>query len=189
MPMAVIYGSSSDYWKFDGAATIHQRRQIMKVAALVGAIVLVTSVKADAQVDQLYGTWRLLSWTRQVVATGESVDSFGKAPNGFLTYGRDGRMSAIIVRANRLRPADLAKLTDQERAELYKTMVAYAGTFKVDGARVIHNVDISWSENWTGTAQVRNFRIDGRKLIISVDPQVGVDGQKVTSVLMWEKVE
>ncbi|SRR6266571_1577430 len=161
----------------------------MKIAALVGAIFLATSVNAIAQVEQLYGTWRLLSWTRQVVGTGESANIFGKAPQGFLSYGRDGRMSAIIVRENRSKPTDLAKLTEKEQAELFKTMVAYAGTFKVDGSRVVHNVDVSWNENFTGTAQVRNFRIDGRRLTISVDPQVGVDGQKVTAVLTWEKVE
>jgi GNAT superfamily N-acetyltransferase len=33
-----------------------------------------------------------------------------------------------------------------------KTMVAYAGTIKVEGTRVLHNVDISWNENWTGSA-------------------------------------
>jgi hypothetical protein len=161
----------------------------MKAAALVGVLVLVTSLSANAQVEQLYGTWRLVSYTRNVVGTGESVDIFGKAPHGFLTYGRDGRMSAIIVGENRPKPSDLAKLTDQERAELFKTVIAYAGTFKIEGSRATHNVDISWNENWTGTAQVRNFRLEGRRLIISTDPQIGVDGRQVTSVLTWEKAQ
>jgi len=161
----------------------------MKAAALVGVLVLATSLGANAQVEQLYGTWRLLSYTRTVVGTGESVDIFGKAPHGFLTYGGDGRMSAIIVGENRPKPSDLAKLTDQERAELFKTVIAYAGTFKVDGSRVTHNVNISWNENWTGTVQVRNFRLEGRRLIISTDQQIGVDGRQVTSVLTWEKAQ
>ncbi len=160
----------------------------MKAATLVGILILATSLTADAQVsEELYGAWRLVSWTRQVVGTGESADLFGKAPHGFLNYGRDGRMFAIIVKENRPRPTDLAKVTDQERAELFKTMVAYGGTFKVDGGRVVHNVDISWNESWTGTAQVRNFRIEGRRLIISIDPYIGLDGRQITSVLTWEK--
>lgn len=139
--------------------------------------------------EELYGTWRLVSYTRQVVGTAESADLFGKAPHGFLNYGRDGRMIAIIVKENRPKPADLAKMTDQERAELFNTVIAYAGTFKVDGSRVVHNVDISWNENWTGTAQVRSLRLEGRRLIISADPQIGVDGRSVTPVLTWEKVQ
>lgn len=162
----------------------------MKVAMLVGILAIATSFSAKAQVgEDLYGTWRLLSWTRQVAGTGESADLFGKAPHGFINYGRDGRMFAIIARENRTKPADLAKLTDQERAELFKTFVAYAGTFKINGGRVVHNVDISWNENWTGTAQVRNFKIDGKRLTISIDPYVGADGARVTSVLTWEKVQ
>ncbi|HSB71047.1 MAG TPA: lipocalin-like domain-containing protein [Candidatus Methylomirabilis sp.] len=162
----------------------------MKAATLVGVLVLAMSFSANAQVsEELYGTWRLVSFTWQVVGTGESSDLFGKAPYGFLNYGRDGRMFAIIVKENRPKPADLAKITDQERAELFRTVIAYGGTFKVDGSRVVHNVDISWNENWTGTAQVRNFRIEGRRLIISVDPQVGTEGKLITAVLTWEKLQ
>jgi hypothetical protein len=112
---------------------------------------------ADAQAESLYGTWRLLSNPRELVATGERVDIFGQAPQGFITYGRDGRMSAIIVGDNRPKPPDLAKLTDQERAELFRTMAAYAGTFKVEGTRVLHHVDISWNENWTAPSRSAAF--------------------------------
>ncbi len=51
-----------------------------------------------------------------------------------------------------------------------------------------HHVDISWNQSWTGTAQVRNFQVEGRKLTITVDPQVGFDGRRSTAVLTWEKV-
>ena len=161
----------------------------MKSATLVGILMLAASLHANAQVEQLYGTWRLLSWTREVVVTGEKVDVFGKAPHGVLSLGRDGRMLVLIVRDNRAKPADLAKMTDQERADLFKTMAAYGGTFKVEGSRLVTNVDISWNENWTGTLQPRTFKIDGRKLFFSVDPQIGVDGRQVTVVLTWEKVQ
>ena len=162
----------------------------MKAAALVGILVIATPFSANAQVaEELYGTWRLVSFTWQVVETGESSDLFGKAPHGFINYSRDGRMFAIIVSENRPKPTDLAKMTDQERAELFMTVIAYAGTFKVEGSRVVHNVDISWNENWTGTAQVRNFQIERRRLTISVDPQVGTEGKLITAVLTWEKVQ
>ena len=93
--------------------------------------------------------------------------------------------SETIVRS----PPDLAKLTDQERAELFRTMAAYAGTFKVEGTRVLHHVDISWNENWTGSVQVRSFRLEGRRLIITGGPQIGPDGREVIAVLTWEKVD
>ena len=114
------------------------------------ALLSATGCRAVGNED-LYGTWRLLSFTRRVVATGEMSDLLGKAPHGFLSYGRDGRMSAILAKDGRPKPADMAKLTGEERAELFSTMIAYAGTFTIDGKTVTHHVDISWNENLTGT--------------------------------------
>jgi hypothetical protein len=62
------------------------------------------------------------------------------------------------------------------------------GTFEVVGSQVMHKLDISWNEAWTGTTQRRNFRIDGSRLTIQVSPQIGVDGRRSTAVLIWDKV-
>lgn len=142
-----------------------------------------------SKVDQLCGTWRLVSWTRQIIETGETVAPFGKAPTGFLSYSRDGRMSGCMVSDHRPKPKDLAKISDQERAELFNTVVAYGGTFEVVGNQVVHTVDISWNETWTGTTQRRDFNIDGNRLTITVGPQIGVDGRRSTAVLIWTKVQ
>jgi hypothetical protein len=151
---------------------------------------LLIPLGAYAQVEEMYGTWRLVSFTRDVLDTGERTDIFGKAPHGFLAYSRDGRFMAIIVKENRAKTTDLGKLTDADRAELFKSLIAYGGTFKVDGNRLTHNVDISWNEAWTGTPQGRAFRIEGRKLTISTDPAPSVlDGKRVTAVLVWEKIQ
>ena len=73
---------------------------------------------------------------------------------------------------------------------MFRSVVAYAGTFTVEGSRVVHNVDISWNENFTGTAQVRNFRIDGRTLTIRTDPAMTpIDGKQATFEVIWEKVQ
>jgi len=140
--------------------------------------------------EQLYGTWKLVSFTRISAATGERTQAFGKQPSGYLTYTRDGRMIAIVVKESRARLPDISKATDKERAELFNTMLAYAGRFTVDGSRVIHHVDISWNEAWTGTEQVRNITLEGRKLFIRSDPQAsGFDGSQVSAELEWEKVQ
>jgi hypothetical protein len=163
----------------------------MNTAKAIGTLILLTSTSVwSTEVEELYGTWRLVSFTRQVVTTGEKTDIFGKAPRGFLSYSRDGRMYAILVREERPKPADLANMTDQERTELFKTLIAYGGTFKFDGKAVTHQVDISWNENWTGTAQVRNARLEGRLLYITTNPQPSsMDGKPAISVLTWEKIQ
>ena len=161
------------------------------IKLLVGALTMLMSFSSVAAgSEELYGTWRLVSFTGQDVATGVKTDTFGKAPRGFLSYGRDGRMSALLVKDERPKPTNLAKVTNEERAELFKTMIAYAGTYSVDGNVVTHQVDISWNANWTGTSQVRNIKLAGRKLYITTNPQPSViDGKPIIGVLEWEKVQ
>jgi len=161
-----------------------------KNVGVVLLVVLMSMSAWGAGSEDLYGTWRLVSYTQEILATGEKIDIFGKAPRGFLHYSRDGRMSAILVKAERPKPIDLVKMKDEERVELFKTLVAYGGTFTFDGKTVTHRVDISWNENWTGTAQVRNIRLEGRKLYISTNPMPRPeDGRPIIAVLTWEKIE
>jgi hypothetical protein len=139
--------------------------------------------------EDLYGTWRLVSDVRQDVETGAKTDNFGKHPQGFLSYARDGRMSAIEVAELRPKPMDLSKLADTDRAMLFKTMLAYAGTFSFDGKVVTHHVDVSWNNNWTGTDQVRNVRLEGNRLYITTNVQPStIDGKPTIGILTWEKV-
>jgi Lipocalin-like domain len=162
----------------------------MSITAVVSGVLVAMSLNAGSGGERLVGTWRLVSYARKVVASGETTELMGKAPQGYLSYGRDGRMSVIIVRDERPKPADIAKLTDQERAELFKTLIAYAGTYTFDGKTVTHHVDISWNQLWTGTDQVRNARLEGRRLHITTNPQPSsIDGQVSVTALTWEKVE
>lgn len=160
------------------------------LAILVGTLVLLTSIHAGAGNEELYGTWRLVSYAQTILATGETTEIFGKTPRGFVNYGRDGRMMVLIVKDERQKPADLAKMTDQERAELFKTMVAYGGTYTLEAMTITHHLDISWNEIWTGTDQVRNIKFDGRKVILSTNPQPrSQDGKVAVSIATWEKLE
>jgi hypothetical protein len=153
-------------------------------------LVLLISTTVLAGDEQLYGTWRLVSFTRTVLATGETTDIFGKSPHGFISYARDGRMFFLAVSDNRPKPADLAKMTDQERVELFKSMYAYGGTYTYDGKTITHHVDISWNENWTGTDVVREVKVDGNRLSVSTVPAPSaIDGKLVTAVLTFERVQ
>jgi hypothetical protein len=80
--------------------------------------------------------------------------------------------------------------TDAERIELYSGLSAYAGRYSIEGDLVSHHVDASWNQSWTGTVQVRQFRIDGQYLYIRTLPDKNpVTGKHSTSVLVWVKVE
>jgi hypothetical protein len=68
-------------------------------------------------------------------------------------------------------------------------MVAYAGTYTLGDRQVIHHIDISWNQGWTGTDQVRFFDLDGDTLTITTAPyRSHQDGKVGRSILVWDKV-
>jgi len=161
-------------------------RILLLVAAFFASRLFASAFEAS----DLYGTWQLVTATRVIVATGERTNAFGPAPQGYLTYGQDGRMSAIIVDTTRRKPADRAIITDGERVALHKTMLAYAGTFSVEGSTVHHCVDISWNENYTGTNLVRHVRLEGDTLYLTTEPQPNpVDGKVNVVYLKWVRLK
>jgi Lipocalin-like domain len=126
---------------------------------------------------------------REVTATGEKTNQMGERPAGYMSYSADGRMHAIMTADNRIKP-EAANPTDEQRVKLHQSMFAYAGTYTVLADKVIHHVDISWNEAWTGTDQVRFFKLDGNLLTITTAPNKSViDGREGRSVLVWEKVK
>jgi len=135
------------------------------------------------------GTWKLQSFKTQDIETGQTTGPYGAHPTGYLSYGSDCRMYAIIVREARKPPAGLVA-TDAEKIELFGGLLAYAGTYTINGDKVSHHVDTSWNEAWTGTTQVRQFKIEGSSLQIrSMPARNPRDGRQTTAVLIWTKVQ
>jgi hypothetical protein len=157
----------------------------MNPAILASAALLL--IASTPKPEQLWGTWRLLSFARTV--EGQTTEVFGGAPHGYINYGRDGRMLVLLVKAERPKAEDVVKLTDAQRAELFKTMVAYGGTYTFDGEKVVHHIDVSANEVWTGTDQVRHVRLEGNRLVLTTDPgPSSFDGKIGVGVLTFERV-
>ena len=98
-------------------------------------------------------------------------------------------MYAILIKENRKAPAALVP-TDAERVDLYGGLVAYAGAYTIEGDKVSHHIDASWNQAWTGTTQVRQFRIDGNTLHIRTLPaKSAITGRQSVSELVWTKVQ
>jgi hypothetical protein len=143
----------------------------------------------DAGENPFLGTWKLKSFVREVLATGEKDNQFGEHPSGYLSYSADGRMYAIATADNRLNPDDVAP-TDEEGVKLHQSMFAYAGTYSVEGEKVTQHVDISWNQAWNGTDQIRCYTLEGNTLTIKTPPYKSpIDGREVQAVAAWDKVK
>ena len=138
--------------------------------------------------DEIYGSYKLISSSRKLLDSGQ-VETFPKE-QGYITYGRDGRMQVLIVRGNRPKAESVEKLTDQQRTELFRSLTAYGGTYKFDGKSVEHHIDISWNEVWTGTTQIREVKKEGDRVILTTRPApFAADGKMSVVTLEWEKLK
>jgi hypothetical protein len=152
------------------------------------ALVPVLSFCGHAAESDLYGTYRLVSTVTEMADTGQIETETNES--GFITYGSDGRMSVLIVRGARPKPASLATMTDQQRADLFRTMVAYAGTYKFDGKTVEHHIDISANEIFTGTIFRRMVKREGDRIVLATPPSPRARDGKITIMsLVWERVK
>jgi hypothetical protein len=155
---------------------------------------LLWSVSSVAQqhptcVGPLLGTWVLLSMETEDLETSQKHNLLGAHPSGYLSYGPDCRMSAILVKESRVRPVALVA-TDPESIELYRGLIAYAGSYEIDGYTITHHIEASWNQAWTGSTQVSQFNIDGKSLYIRTGPSKSpMTGRQSSTVFIWTRVE
>jgi hypothetical protein len=134
------------------------------------------------ETNRLVGTWKLVS--SQVIVDGQAQDLFGSNPKGYLILTEQGRLCAITTAENR-KPGD----GDLERAALHRSMLAYTGRYRVEGAEFVTVVDTSWNEAWNKTEQRRRFRTEGNKLFIesALAPSLLFPGKFDFRRVVWER--
>ncbi len=137
-------------------------------------------------VNPALGTWKLKAY---VVTTseGERLTPYGESPTGYLSYSADGRMQVIAAAAGRV-VSDGVPQPDNQKIALYDTMFAYAGTYSLTADKLIHHVDISWNQSWSGTDQIRHFQVSGNTLTLSTRIADPVSGEEALYAVVWEKI-
>ena len=138
--------------------------------------------------NSIEGVWKLVKYSRRFLDTGEVRSDM--LPQAYILYTPGGFMMSITVEEKREPPAGEV-LTDEERVRLFKTIIsAYSGTYIVEGDKVIHDVNLSWNEAWTGTQQMRLFKVSGDELVIETTPRTaGTDTRQFINTLTWERTE
>jgi hypothetical protein len=137
---------------------------------------------------ELAGTYRLVSTTARILETGQEEKYTDET--GYISYGKDGRMFVLLVRGKRPRPESLENMTDQQRADLFRTVTAYSGRYTFDGKTVKHHIDISWNEVFTGTTLRRDIERDGDKIMLTTPAsRRSKDGKMSVRTLVFEKVK
>ncbi len=155
---------------------MNRRRVLNFVVTSLGLILTVRHSAAQSVNNEIVGTWTLVS-----------ADGFGASLKGSLMFDRDGRFSAIFLRA------DLPKYASSKRsqgtADEYRATVngsvAVFGTYTVSGSDLDLRIEGSTFPNWTGTDQKRcNVAISTTELSY-IQPAPSAGGPP--AVILWRR--
>lgn len=135
--------------------------------------------------EKLVGTWKLVS-ALSTSSNGERDQvPYGSGPEGVLTYGADGRVTALISYGGR-NPLSV-QATAEEQAAAFKTFFAYSGSYTLSADKVVHKIEISSIQNYVGNDLVRTIRFEGDRIML-VTPPTLVNGKVQTIELTWQRL-
>jgi len=135
----------------------------MMISFFIVVIVILSTSRLAFSDDstKLHGIWKLVSFVQEIQETGERRLLFGKNPTGYVIFAPEGRFMTCIEAEGRKAPQ-----TDEDRANLHKTMFAYTGVYRIEGDKFIVKIDVSWNPALNGTEPVRFFKLEGDRLEI-----------------------
>jgi hypothetical protein len=162
---------------------------LAKLALIVFAVAASSVMTKVQAADSIVGTWRLVSWIEEQTESKAVHKNFGDNPLGLLTFTSDGRMMVIMADPSR-KPTAAPKPTNAEAAQLYVTMIAYAGRYTLEGEKITNHIDISWNQAWNGTDQWRYFEVKNNLLTAKTPPFVSPFlNKEIVSTAVWEQAK
>ena len=138
--------------------------------------------------EDFIGGWQLQTWEIHY-ADGKVTYPFGEDAKGLLLYTADGFMSGTIERRDRsefirTRPSEF---TTEDKAGAFKSYFHYAGTWRLEGDKVIHTVTSSLDPAKTDSEQIRfaDFK-DKNTLVLSAEEPLSAN-EKRRHILTWRR--
>ncbi len=150
------------------------------ICALI--LVLLTTTPSLGQ-QSLVGTYKLISHVPEV--DGIPSQHMGKAPDGYLVF-TPTRFIILVTAENRKFGSSVA-----DKAALLDSLVGYAGTYRVEGDKLVFTTEVSWIASPVGSTSVETFQLLGNRLTKTLGPTPWPRDRSKTLIRreVWEKVE
>jgi hypothetical protein len=131
----------------------------------------------------LVGTYKLVS--NDLRLDGVPIQPMGKSQHGYLVI--TPRVVIQFFTADERK----AGATPEAKVALFDSLSAWAGPYRVQGDKILIDVDTAWTEVWRGKQQVRSYELADKRLTLIVAPQPSSTqpGKTLTSRSVWEKVD
>jgi Lipocalin-like domain len=153
----------------------------------LGLLVAALPARADDAADRarIVGTWTLVSVVYEDQESKQQTPVYGEHPKGYQIATPEGRWLALVTAEGRKVPQ-----TDAERAQALRTMIAYAGRYRVADGKVVTKVEAAWNEAWVGGEQTRFIRFEGDDLLHIESPPMphpNLAGKVVRVIVTWQR--
>lgn len=146
--------------------------------------------------NPLIGLWKLLAITARHSDGTVTPEVYGANPRGYISYTADGHMMVMFARSDRPPLSheiqsplsqEMSTVPIAELAQAFTSFSAYAGTYRLEGNTVMHELDIASIPNRVGTTLVRTVTINGSRMTLST-PETINDGIATVFELTWERM-
>lgn len=167
-------------------------RKLMLVVVCVCVTAAVWAQSTESEVrKKIVGTWKVVS-SEETLKDGTKRPNIHIGPHGkaFLMYSADGYMCAELMNSDRPSWKEKEKPTDDEKLSSFNGFFAYCGRYEIhaDKNYLVHLPEVSMTQDYLGTRQVRPYRFEGNRMILGDKSSDGNDGV-VAWQIVWEKVE
>jgi hypothetical protein len=157
----------------------------MAVFALAFSVAPITTWAADP----IVGTWHLVSWTVEETDSKAVSKPFGEHPSGMQTFTPDGFFFYVATAYDRKPPA-APKATDAEAAQLYRTLGANAGRYRIEGDKWFITPEVHSAPQLVGTEFKGTFEIKGDRLEAKQEPYLSAQlGKRIAATYVWERAK
>jgi hypothetical protein len=133
----------------------------------------------------IVGTWKMVSYEIEIQASGQKEAYFGQHPTGYVIFTPEGRAIYLATGEGRQVPNSV-----QDRADLWGSMFAWSGRYRVEGNKWIVKIDASWSPALIGTDLMRYFKIEGNRMYFTSDYYVSqsrIEKGPIRQSAVWER--
>jgi len=128
------------------------------ISPLILVLVIATPILGQ---QSLVGTYKLVSLF--VEADGKPFEPM-KAPHGYLVI-TPTHFIYFITAENRKFGTSV-----DDKAALLDSLIAYAGSYRVEGDKFLQNIGVSWSEGEKGKTRVTTMELSGNRLTLKAGP-------------------
>ena len=139
--------------------------------------------------SDIVGVWKVVSIETKEVQSGKVTRPLGDQLTGTFTFTRGGNFSGMVFRTDR-KPPVAPNATEAERVALFNSLVAYNGTYRTEGDKLVMKIENSHIQSWNGTERILTIEIGGRRLTGRSAPlKAASTGLEVVAENVWERLE